>query len=273
MFTGSSGTDTSGGLVYGLRDIVLPGSVFTQKFDQTTGIGWGICVLAVVGIVRTTLRWRRSALRPGGFEVLLVAWVTIGLVGIEGNALPVRLFPHRFWPFLALPVAALAAQGAAWAGDLVRPERWRWLPTLALAALAVGTVLGPRVEMQSSWWPPGVAWKSYDHLEVHLDLAKQLPRWTRVMSLCSRESLLIGLNLAAEPWDSELLRLKAELAPDSAGRVLSYMQARDYRWLVVDPGCVERLGDRAFPLWEGLVSTGAFRQGITTNGTVALERL
>jgi hypothetical protein len=273
MFSGTSDMDTSGGLVYGLRDIVQPGPVFTQKIDQSTGIGWGICALALAGILRLALRWRRGQLRPGGFEPLVLVWLAIGLVGIEGNALPVRLFPHRFWPFLAIPVAVLAAQGAGWAGDLVRRERWRWAPTIALAAAAAATVLGPRIAMQTSWWPPGIAWKSYDHLGVHLQLSEQLPRWTRVMSLCSKESLLIGVNLAAEPWDPELVRLKAELGPDSAGRVLAFMRAREYRYLVVDPSCMEKLGDRALPLWQGLIATGALRESITTNGTVALERM
>ncbi len=272
VFAGTSNVDTSGGVVYSLREIVFP--PLSDKIDQSTGLGWGSAALAAAAIVAVGVRcWReRRAPRPADGTMLL--WLCVGLLGIEGNALPVRLYPHRFWVFLAIPVAYLAATAVVAPGALRSWSRWRWGAVAGLAALAVGPSLRPRASMQLAEWPPGSRWTSVDQLQAYNRLSDELPRWTRVLPLCNDDALVIGLNLEAEPWDPELVRLRSELGTATAERVLAFLRDRRYDYVIVDDSCVLRLGAaRAEELWTSLFFSGAFRPRAVGQGVAILERI
>ncbi len=102
---GGSTDDTSGGVVYGLDDYIFPPAA--SKIDQATGIG-----LAIILLDALALAYIANDARKGKWDstlVFLAVFFIIGILGTEGNALPLKLFPHRFWVFLSVPAAALAA--------------------------------------------------------------------------------------------------------------------------------------------------------------------
>ncbi|HUL58435.1 MAG TPA: hypothetical protein VLU43_04130 [Anaeromyxobacteraceae bacterium] len=271
VFRGGAGADTSGGLVYGFLDVVLANRF--DKIDQGTGLGWATAALAAAGVAATILAARPSAratLRP--WALVLVAWTAVALVGIEGNALPLKLFPHRFWVYLAIPAAALAAEGARACTAWLREGRARFAAAAALVVAAFATNVGPRLWLQDTAWPPGSAWSDMQHAAGYAHVAAVLPRWTRVLTLCFRDEFLVGLDLAAEPWDPALAPLRARLATASGEEVIGFARARRYQYLLVDAACVDRLGrDGARALVDRLRGTGQVELALDDPGALLVR--
>ncbi len=256
-FRGGQRADTSGGLIYGLRDILFE---YGQKIDQGTGLGWATATLAVIALVALAARWRRDPPFDRATRLVIAAWASIGILGIEGNALPWKLFPHRFWVFLAIPVAYLAAEGADALASMASRGRARAGVLIAAVGIAFGTNLGPRLALQTGAWPPGAGWVDPDQFAAWIETAAYLPRWTRVFAPCFRDDYLIGLNLEAEPWDPVLQDLRQRL-PSTDGRELAtVMAARGYPYLVLDVSCVQKLGlDAARALDASVRASGRFQ--------------
>ncbi len=238
-FQRGQGDDTSGGLVYGLRDLLFE---YGNKIDQGTGLGWATVALVVIALVALVARWRQDPPADRSTRLVMVAWLVIGLLGIEGNALPWKLFPHRFWVFLVIPVAYLAAEGAAALADLAL-GKWARAGVLVVAVgVAFGTNLGPRLDLQTGVWPPGVGWPGPDQLGAWVETAGHLPPWTGVFAPCFRDEYLIGLNLHAEPWDPALRGLRERLASTDGRELAAVMAARGYPYLVLEASCVQKIG-------------------------------
>ena len=272
VFRGGAASDTSGGLVYGLLDVVLANRI--DKIDQATGLGWATAALAAAGIGavagRAVRRWRDGTVSP--WEPVLVAWTAATVVGLEGNALPVKLFPHRFWVFLAIPAAALAAEGARAAAAWLRDRRVRAAAAAALVAVAFATNVGPRRWMQDTPWPPGAAWSDVAHAAGYVRVAESLPRWTRVLPLCFRDEFVVGLGLAAEPWDPAVPPLRARLASASGEEVLGFARARRFEYLLLDATCIDRLGrEGARALVDRLRATGQVELALDDPGALLIR--
>jgi hypothetical protein len=143
--------DTSGGIVYGLNDIVF--ASVSSKIDQATGLGWFVSLLALIGLIVIAFDWKRSRRPPHGWALVTVLWAIVGIIGIEGNALPVKLYPHRFWVFLAIPIALLAVEAAFAIGKTTRHRIAFVLATTLIVVLAVGLNARPRHAVLE--WPGG----------------------------------------------------------------------------------------------------------------------
>lgn len=267
-FTGGASADTSGNLVYGLRDILLDHGV---KIDQGTGLGWATAALGIIGLATAIARWRHD---PRAARLVMVAWLAIGLVGIEGNALPWKLFPHRFWVFLAIPVASLAAEGAAALASLASAGWARAGTFLVAAGVAFGTNLGPRLTHELSMWRPGLGWPSEDQLGAWLQTADHLGRWAHVLAPCFRDDYLIGLNLHAEPWAPAVRDLRRRLSSASGLELAEIMEARRFEYLALDGSCLQRIGtDDTRRLAREVAATGRFRIDATAPDFVVFQLL
>ena len=233
-------SDTSGGVVYGLRDIVLAPS--TSKIDQATGLGWFVSLLAVIGIALFIVDWARRRRLPPRWAVIMVVWTGVGILGIEGNALPVKLFPHRFWIFLSIPIALLAADAAFAIGKLARHRIASVVATAMLVAIALWSNAAPRLAVQQAHWPPGLLWRGRAELSGYSTLPRLIPVGSRVFVLCSEADKAIGMGMDARPWEPDEIAFRERLASASGDDVARFMQRHGYDYLTVDPGCVRTMG-------------------------------
>jgi len=120
---------TSIGRAYGISDF-LWSDAFVNKINQPTGLGPVLFLVLSAGVVLLLVRPRRLKGSPWGVTALL--WLGFTVLGLEGDALPVSLFPHRFWAFLAVPAAMIAGESLS---SLASDLDWKNV------ALAVGTGL------------------------------------------------------------------------------------------------------------------------------------
>jgi hypothetical protein len=268
MFTPGGNADTSGGRIYGLRDFFLPPPL--TKIDQAAGLGVVACALALAGAVWVVLRGRRlpAAARAGGVTMLI--WLAVSLMGVEGNALPVKLFPHRFWVFLAIPVAALCAEAVFAAAEAWKNRRGQVAIAAALVGAVALTSYGPRVEGQQSVWRPGVGWIGDGEMAACVQL-KALPPQTRSFSLCGAQDHLIGMNQDSEPWSPGLLELQRNLATLDAAGLEAFMRRERYAYVVIDERCLRIGRQRLLDLQQSLLASGAFEAFANPPGVLVLR--
>ena len=253
--------DTSGGVVYGLRDIVFAPA--TSKIDQATGLGWFVSLLAATGIALFAVNWTRRRWSPPRWAVIMMVWTVVGLLGIEGNALPVKLFPHRFWIFLSIPIALLAADAAFTIGTLARHRIAAVVVTTVLVAVALWSNAAPRLAVQQAHWPPGLLWHGRAELAGYSTLPRLIPAGSRVFVLCSEADKAIGMGMDARPWEPEEISFKERLASASGDDVARFMQRRGYEYLTIDPGCDRTMGaDATQSLLHRIQESQKFQLGL-----------
>lgn len=261
--------DTSGGIIYSLKDIIFAPS--SSKIDQATGLGWFVCILVVVALIVLLLQWRKLGTMKNSSRTFMLAALVACLVGIQGNALPIKLFPHRFWVFLAIPAAFLAADIIMIIASTMKREALKYTVAAIIVAIVILTSIGPRLAVQQAMWPPGVSWSSNEELGAYIQMKEVLPKQTKIFSLCSREDRLIGMNLHAEPWDPALQAFKEQVPNLTGDEIISFMLSHEYRYVVLDAHCIEILGvNGTQQLGDKMTQTNMFQPVIQQPGIMVV---
>jgi hypothetical protein len=258
--------DSSGGVVYSVGDIIS--APMRSNIDQAIGLGWGGALFVAVSMALLINRLRLKD-RTAWFSFALIL---VGIVGIQGNALPVKLFPHRFWVFLAIAVALVCALGFAAVAKRIKPPWAGFAVASAFVLLVIASALPARVSMQQAIWPPGPYWMTREELDVYVQLNRHLPPGTRILSLCGGDRKSIGFGMASEPWDPALTRLRHELNITTPAELAAYLVAKDYHGVIVDHECARIAGPAStLTLANGLVAHG-FVVRLQINNLMVLER-
>lgn len=229
--------DTGGGLVYGFGDFFHAPNA--SKMDQPVGFGEVAFVLLIAGSA-----WALIEIREGrGSHALIAAllWLAYGFVGTEGNLLPVKLVPHRFWVFLAIPVAILAGIGAVQLLALAE-RKARGARAVVMAAIILGllaTSASPKYVVETSQWPPGVVWVSAEQIDGYVNLMGNLAPDTKVYSFCLSDEHVNGFNLYGYPWVKEIEDSKKTSITQSDDANYELISRYGYEYAVIDQGCMK----------------------------------
>jgi hypothetical protein len=182
----------------------------------------------------------------------------------------VKLFPHRFWVFLAIPVAALCADAVLALADRTKDSRVRFGLGTALVAAVVATSYGPRVGLQQSLWRPGADWLNDNELAAYLPF-KQLAPQARTFALCRGQDRLIGMNQDSEPWSEGLEALQEHLDTVTSDDIRAFMRRERYEYIVIDERCLRIGRDRLIALQESMLASHAFDVFVNGRGTLVLR--
>jgi hypothetical protein len=237
LFQNVNNLDTSGGVVYGLQDLIF--APLASKMDQP--IGWGIVVFALVifGLILLISNYKK--LSKNAYLLTILIWFVIGMIGIQGNALPFKLFPHRFWAFLAIPVAFMCAESINYVKKLEKKD----IKYILLAVILVGLLMTsayPKYVVETSHWPAGGSWVSYEEINGFVDVANQLPKNTAVFDPCFDEERVIGLDLYAPPMDLDLERFRRALPQKSSDDIYAFAKLKDFDYVIISAMCIQPLG-------------------------------
>jgi len=124
-------TGSGRGITYGLTDFIW--APLSSHIAQPTGLGLVLFLLACAGVVLFIGQWEKT--RQSRARITALAWLVFTVLGVLANYFPVGLFPHRFWVFLALPVAMICGEGLSF---LTRRLSGRY----TVLAAAAGATLG-----------------------------------------------------------------------------------------------------------------------------------
>lgn len=228
-----AGDDSSGGVIYSVFDLI--DAPTSTKIDQATGFGWVIFLLALAGFL--------YAANEG--MMLELALLAFCVIGIEGNALPVKLFPHRFWVFLAVPVSILAGRAAVRVLDAVGASMNCTMPPLRLPVaaglilLVAFTSLSPKLEVQMMDWPPGM-FVTQSQFAGYMLLQERLPANAMVYDFCSKETMMDGAGLRGKVWDDEVWNWKG--INHSIQDDVAFLKRHGYQYAVIDESCLQYAG-------------------------------
>ncbi len=259
IFTADN-ADTSGGVIYSLSNFLFP--AMSSKIDQATGIGW-LVILLVVFAVFVSLKHHKKLAKNVPLQFSLV-FLVISILGTMGNAFPVKLFPHRFWVFLAIACALLVV--AALHFVTVKKKHLVRIGVIALiVVLVLATLLPARFAVQHATWPPGVGWTSGEQLAGYISLKELEP--TKIFTLCGLPSYVIGFNQLATPWDpDEKIFRESDWTAQS---VHDFLSEKGYQLLIIDTACEQ---EKVQTLVTDMGTSGLFRLEQQSPGFLLLKR-
>ncbi len=228
--------DTSGGVIYGPNDFL--DAPLASKMDQPTGWGLAVSGLLLLGIVVAVRKARAGEDR--WLQVALLLWFVFCMVGVEGNALPFKMMPHRFWVFLAIPVAILAGYGAVKVLEYTDKNRkgMELAAKVVLVAALLFTAAYPKGVVETSQWPPGASWASDEQVAGYIKL-KGLPANTKVFGFCMNDVFADGVDKAGYAWVKEVNDYKAQSINDSLDGNYAFLKKYGYEYAIIDQSCLK----------------------------------
>ena len=219
--------DTSNGIVYGISDFLT--TPFASRMDQPTGIGEAAIILCLIGTY-ASLDKRTNR--------ILLAWLVFCLLGVEANAFPIKMMPHRFWVFLSIPVAILGGIGISYILEYKKDTKIvQWLMMLLIISGLLITSGAAKYVVETSIWPSGVGIISANQFIGYQQL-KQLPVNTKVFSYCDSEDLMNGIGLYGNSWLVGVADYKRQSINDTLDGNLQFLHRYNYSYLVIDDTCV-----------------------------------
>jgi hypothetical protein len=230
--------DTSGNAVYGVSDFLFPQS--QGKIDQQTGIGLIIAALCIMGVAL----FMKDMRQPGGASWLLccVIWLLVSVLGVEGNLLPVRLFPHRIWVYLSIPVALLSAYAYTQLEDKTGSKK-RGLVAAVMVMAVLYTSAAPKYDVEMASWPPGSQLLSMPQIQGYVYMEGALPEHTMVFPLCTKDNVVVGFGMRTDMYGKEYAAFSKTAINQSADDVYAFLAPRNYSYVVLDIGCTNTVGE------------------------------
>ncbi|MCX6695225.1 MAG: hypothetical protein NTU61_02880 [Candidatus Altiarchaeota archaeon] len=235
LHLGAAGTDR----VYNLDDFIFVDSgsadIFTHK-----GLGLAY-VLLILAALLLPLLGRKYAVLNNESNALLIAWTAFIFIAMESWALPISIYPYRFWGILPLTASILAAIGLLAADKVL--SSMKEVKTIVLAIIVVGVLYGsayPRFVVQTAHWPPGPQWNTNEQLTGYLALHALKPD-TRVYGYCMADYSVMGFDMLDFPWDYEVDAFRKRMA-DKVGvnEMYAFLKKKNYEYVIFDSGCVTR---------------------------------
>ncbi|MEK6867436.1 MAG: hypothetical protein AABX98_01300, partial [Nanoarchaeota archaeon] len=95
----------------------------------------------------------------------------------------------------------------------------------------------PKYVVETSQWPPGVAWSSVQELEGYMWMHEHLAG-SRVLSLCKEEKFLIGFDIETGFPSVEMNDFRTNLAEKTVDEIVEKSQSYDY--LSLEYSCVKK---------------------------------
>jgi len=237
--TGGSGLDTAGGKVYDIEELMSAPA--ESRMDQPTGFGPVIFVIALIGLgivlVRTVATASSGAASIDLEYLVLLGLLVFGIVGLEANLLPVKMMPHRFWVFLAVPVVIISALAITAVHSFIRHNVFGKLATILFVVVLLATTAVPKYVVETSQWPPGVKFVSNEQLVGYMGL-KQLPADTKVFSFCGHEDLVNGVGMYGYSWAKEVKDYKNRSIGDTLQGNVDFIHKYNYTYVVIDQNCL-----------------------------------
>jgi hypothetical protein len=234
IFSGGSNVDTSGGEVPGLSDLMIAPTV--SKMDQPTGFGLMLFTLVLIGII---LFFVFKAWNDKNY-LLSMIWLAAFFILLYGNALPVKLFPHRVWAFLAIPAVIIATFGTWAVISGLNNKVAKTATLLLIIALLLWSCAYPKYVVNTSYWPAGTVW-SYPPLKEMEGYTKLKEAGVQdiVMPVCSEEEKPISLGLKSIPYDPEVYNFRNWIWTEGGNSLVTYnfLTEKNIKFITLDHQC------------------------------------
>lgn len=174
-----------------------------NMINNPVGIGIVLSVLAIVGLIRTVLRWKELQHKKDVFSITMLFWSIFIFVGMNSETfnLPVGLLAYRFWMLFAIPVCFFAAEAVMFLMAKIKSDSAKMIfLSFVLIAVFLNSAL-PKIRTNTGRWPAGGGsfWTSRDEMEGYLWLRRNLEPDTKVFAYIN-SFFLIGFDMRNDFW-------------------------------------------------------------------------
>jgi len=206
--------------IYQISDFIIPN--ITSGIDQPTGIGVPLAILTLIGLY-VACKER---------ELFMIPLLAFCIIGTEAAALPVMLFPHRFWVFLAIPVCILSAMAIPY---LVSKARILYMAAIFMVIIFC---LFPKVELETSSW--NTPWfLDVQQFAGWLQIHTKLPSGSSIFTYCSPGQFVDGLGFSGHASDHEAAAYRNLNTSYTSGNDHAFMVAHGYSYVAIDTACAQ----------------------------------
>ena len=222
---------------------------FTAKsqnmINVQIGIGFIICILALLGAAYLLLRLKKSSnVKFKLYSLTTLLWAVFTFLGIHGGVRwwsPIALFSFRFWILFSIPVAILAMEGIWFLFSLSKSKIAR---PIILIIILIGIILTsgvPKFKLNTSIWSPGGWAISEDEVRGYL-WVNELPQNTAVFTFSHNYERIIGFDKQNCGWCSEDVEFRTAGFEQSADEISSWLKKQGYAYLVIDESITSKKG-------------------------------
>lgn len=224
---------------YNFTTIVTP--QLQDTIDQQKGYGIITSMLTVLGVVLLILSIiRTDENREANIAVLL--WFSLMVVGLLGPHFGVGILTHRFWAYLAFPLAIVAGYALVLAGEQIRNKHLQRIIILFIIIMILVTSGYTKYVFQTGKWPGGIMWVNNDELESYAILL-HYPKNTPVFTLCSEDKRVIGFNMLAYPWKKEITSFRQHVLEKTKDELYTFLNNNGFSYFIVDATCAKIYGE------------------------------
>ncbi|MBI5003325.1 glycosyltransferase family 39 protein [Candidatus Woesearchaeota archaeon] len=244
----SSGLETAADLyinpAYTLSDFLV--APLVTKIDQPTGFGVLVFVFVLFSVLYLLWNWK-NYFSAEKYHLVVLVWFVLTFVGLLGGHLPFSILTHRFWAYVSIPMALLVGIFVVLLFEKIQN---RTVAIVVGSLLFVGvfgipsfdafnayTSWYPKYVVETSSWPPGVAWSSVQELEGYMWMHDNLAG-SRVLSLCKEERFLIGFDVETHFPNDEMNAFRKTIATKTVEELVE--KSAGYDALSLEYTCVKK---------------------------------
>jgi hypothetical protein len=234
---------------YSVIDFVV--SPIQNSIDNMTGVGLFAFGLGLLGLV-ICFKEREQ------YQILLVIWLAFCIYGIYSNYFPVSLVPSRFWSYMSIPFAAIAAIGMS--KIIYHKNELGVIGFVAIVGLFL-TSAYPKIVVNTAEWESARFFTKGD-IDMVSSVMTNITKGSKAMDACMYERVW-SMNLWDDPldknailfknkeanvskfgWDSEgWLKLKSEndsgIFANNLTYVHDYLKSKGYEYLLINSRCIK----------------------------------
>ncbi|MBS3176278.1 glycosyltransferase family 39 protein [Candidatus Woesearchaeota archaeon] len=227
--------DSSGGIIYGLRDYMLAHSA--DKIDQATGFGIAIFFMLTISLIIFLVNFKKLPKNRLLFTALIYGFFVF--LGTESNALPYSFVPHRLWTYLAIAVVLMCTFGLQIVTNSIRDKRILYVTFLIIGIAVFYTSAPAKEAVQTAVWPSEML---YDSSPDYAWVVKNLPENTPFWAICSFK-YPNGLGMFTPIWDEELQQYPGALPNATASQILEIAQRKGIKYISLDGACLRTINE------------------------------
>lgn len=183
IFTNKT-SDTSDGLIYSPLDFIQARP--HTKIDQPIGLSIPIFFLLLFSIylILTNKLYKKTWVKTCLF------WLVFCIIGLQGNALPFKIFPHRFWVFFVIPVSLLCSITVSY----LCTNKKALIGLFIVLLLLTGSI---RIRTQTAKWS---TYCGIDCINETIELSKELKNYPKNTYFNTTDIRYIGLDMCNYDW-------------------------------------------------------------------------
>jgi len=235
--------DTSGGVIYKLADFVIP--PLTTKIDQPIGLGMFIFFILIIYFVLIISNYKKFITLKK--SLITFCWLIFTFIGVMGNALPFKLFPHRFWVYFSIPIAIIVGELIYSIYEYIKTNYNKYFGYIFVVFIIFGVLLTsayPKFIVNNSYWPAGPQVGNQIQGLYYLDT---LPLDTKVFNYyVDRDLWMTGMNKLSYEWKPEIIQFRKTLINITIQELYNFLKENNYEYLYISTMAYEN-----FVYWYG----------------------